>query len=858
MSEQNEGPACREQAGPQENLHRCLGQVVMSTTEDLQKAIHSPLVQQYVGLGWHCLPLVRHGKKAFQDDWQKRTFDEENLRRHLAMGCNVGVRLDGDLIDLDFDRPEARRLSGYFFPEAPAFRRETLPANAPGHRVLRCSNPSGKTEKFQFTGKSTEDEACALFGDKPIHARTITDGRPKLCILEVRNGSGSQTGFPPSVYDNGRGGKEKLVWNEPFDPEGVPILPIEEIRHRAARLAFAAMALRAYPDGQGSRDEYCLKLAGALVALGWDADEGDDLLVHIATLAGDDEAEQRGGKVAKTIERREAGDEVSGLPAYLDYIEFPSAEKNIRKWFNLKRGNGSAVVLAQPDAIDIGTDNYERSRLLVAKLKEQGADIFIRGGELVRVRFWDGKESHSVDVPVGGTSVPVQVAYADIERLTWRVLRLYASKLGIRFCRTTAKGSVIPVADAPQDVFEDILKAPAEWGFQHLRALSLVPTLTRAEPGYDAATGLYLSFPKGRFPAVADAPTRAEAEAALQRLVAPVRLYEWERPRIDRAVFLSALMTAVVRASHRGLYPMFTFDAPKIASGKTKLAIMSGAFANGGVLPPIESWNPNPQEFEKKLVANLLAGVTCIIYDNVSTKIAGQELEGLLTAGEAGYKARILGVSENRRVPADVFVVATGNKLQYGNDMTRRVLRCGLEPKCEHPEDREFSFDPVEEMLRDFPARVADVLTILKAYMVSGERATVRPSDLGGFRLVQEALVWLGEADPLESRDAVRDRDADTAAKLELLDWLEQRFANKEFRAKDVAPFFDDLQRSGLVPRSLEHSRMQPSAIVGVLLSGLVGMAWGEKTFVEERDVHGKKKYRLENAEAEASVLVPI
>lgn len=842
MTTSSESPACREQAGPLEDLHRCSGQAVMSTTDDRQNAIHDPLVQRYVSLGWHCLPLVRHGKKAFQEGWQTATFDEENLRRHLAMGCNVGVRLDGDLIDLDFDRPEARRLSGYFFPEAPAFRRETLPAEAPGHRILRCSNPTGRTEKFQFTGKSTEDEACAFFGDKPIHERTITDGRPKLCILEVRNGSGSQTGFPPSVYDNGRGGKEKLVWNEPFAPEGVPILPIEELRHRAARLAFAAMALRAYPDGQGSRDEYCLKLAGALVALGWDADEGDDLLVHIATLAGDDEAKQRGGKVAKTIERREAGEQVSGLPAYLDHIEFPSAEKNIRKWFDLKRGNKRPTVVAEAGAIPLELENYRRNAEFVRQLKEKNADIFLRGGELVLVRKWG--EPHIEMVAVGKGEEAVQIAYADIHSLNWRVLRTYASQLGIRFCSQNKDGMAIPEPDPKQDVYEDIIKSPHLWSFRALRGLSLVPTLTRSEPGYDEKTGLYLTFPEDKFPAVPDAPTRADAEAALARLLHPVRAFEWENPDVDRAVFASSVISATIRASHRGLYPMFTFDAKKSGSGKTKAMLMAGAFANGGILPAVESWNPSPQEFDKKLVANLIAGVTCIAYDNVTSKIGGQEIEGVLTAGEAGYKSRVLGVSENRRVPADIFFVASGNRLEYSYDVTRRVLRCALDPAAERPDERAFDFDPVEEMLSDFPARVADVLTILKAYRASGERATVLASDLTGYRLVQEALVWLGMADPLLCKQEVRARDTDTQVKGQTIDWLFERFQHREFRAWEVAAKFEDLRLAGLVPQTFERSRQTTAAICGTIIAGLVGIEWNGIAL--KQDASGQTKvYRI-------------
>lgn len=824
----------------------------MSTTGDRQKATcgeqsgreEPPLVRQYIDLGWHCLPLVLLGKKAFHNEWSQLPFDEQELRRSLKNGCNVGVRLDGNLVDLDFDRPEARRLSGYFFGECPAFRRASLPADAPGHRIVYCSNPTGKAIKFQFSGKKIEGEARAFFHDGP-GPDTIYH-KPKLCLMEIRNGSGAQTGFPPSVYDNGRGGRDQLVWNETFNPDAIPTMTYEEIGERAAWLSFSVLALRGYPIAAGSRDEYCLKLAGAIVALGGQADFGDDLIVHLATLAGDEEAEARRGKVARTIERREANEEVSGLPAFLDFIGFGAAADHVRKWFGQKKAKSKKpVVMADQGAIPTEMENYDRNSEFVRQLKAKNADIFIRVGELVRVRVWD--QPGTAEVEVGTASVTVNVAYADIERLQWRVLRTYASKLGIRFSKLSRDGAPVAEPDPKQDFYEDLIKSPAEWDFAHLKGLSLVPTLSRHEPGYDPTTGLYLTFRRDKFQAVPERPTKADAEAALARLLHPVRAYEWEDDRLDKSVFAAAVISAVIRASYPGLYPMFTFDATKPGSGKTKLMLICGMFANGGAVPSLETWNPSPQEFDKKLFANLLAGTPCILYDNVAHKIASQELESLLTAGPAGYRSRILGVSEQRRVPADVFVAASGNRLQFGTDMTRRVLRCGLNPTAERPEERDFDFDPVEEYLHDFPTLVVDALTILKAFLVSGDRVTVLPSDMKGFRLVQQALVWLGMADPLESKAGVRERDVDGRVKGTTLEWLQDRFGSDTFRAWQVARHFDDLKAAGLVPQTFERSRQTVAALCGTLLSDLIDFTWGEMRLVAEKQ-GGDKAYRIEGA----------
>lgn len=44
---------------------------------------------------------------------------------------------------------------------------------------------------------------------------------------------------------------------------------------------------------------------------------------------------------------------------------------------------------------------------------------------------------------------------------------------------------------------------------------------------------------------------------------------------------------------------------------------------------------------------------------------------------------------------------ATGNNLHFRGDMTRRVLRGGLDAEMERPETRAFDFDPVQRVMED-------------------------------------------------------------------------------------------------------------------------------------------------------------
>lgn len=109
----------------------------------------------------------------------------------------------------------------------------------------------------------------------------------------------------------------------------------------------------------------------------------------------------------------------------------------------------------------------------------------------------------------------------------------------------------------------------------------------------------------------------------------------------------------------------------------------------------------------------------------------------------------------------DAFFCTTGNNLRFAGDLTRRALLCSLDPGCERPELREFAFDPIEAVKANRPLYVHAVLTILRAYHVAGRPQKVSPT--GSFeswsRLVRAALVWLGEADPWATTEAIRGGD---------------------------------------------------------------------------------------------------
>jgi hypothetical protein len=207
-----------------------------------------------------------------------------------------------------------------------------------------------------------------------------------------------------------------------------------------------------------------------------------------------------------------------------------------------------------------------------------------------------------------------------------------------------------------------------------------------------------------------------------------------------------------------GPAPLHGFTAPVAGSGKSMLVDIASLIATGHEAAVIEEGDAD--ELPKRLGAALLAGTQVIAIDNVERGALGG---GLLCQAltQPFLNIRVLGYSENRVICPDAFLCATGNNLKLAGDMTRRALLCTLDPGCERPELREFDVDPLETVKANRPLYVHAVLSILRAYHVAGRPQKVSPT--GSFeswsRLVRAALVWLGEADPWMTTEAVRGGD---------------------------------------------------------------------------------------------------
>lgn len=372
---------------------------------------------------------------------------------------------------------------------------------------------------------------------------------------------------------------------------------------------------------------------------------------------------------------------------------------------------------------------------------EAGVPIYQRGGELLRPR----------DDVADGQTVLARVESAWLRRQFDDVASFTRLRKGVE-----ARVS------CPLGVVDDVMSNGGAWGtVPVIRSVVNAPTMRPdgsllLEPGYDPATGLLLAY-RGPELSIPANPTKSEARKALDALCEPLSGFPFSC-EADKSVALSAFLSGIARPC-LPTAPMHGFDATALGSGKTLLADCVG-YLNTGRPCAVLSQGASEEEDEKRLGALLLRGAGVVCLDNLERPLSGDFLCSALTSTTVAV--RMLGESRVVDVPSSALLLCTGNNIVVRGDLTRRVIVCRLEPQCERPDERPFDVNLREWLPRHRHRLLTAALTVLRGFHVAG-RPQGKLQPFGSFedwsRLVRAALVWLGEADPLETRQRIERDD---------------------------------------------------------------------------------------------------
>ena len=357
----------------------------------------------------------------------------------------------------------------------------------------------------------------------------------------------------------------------------------------------------------------------------------------------------------------------------------------------------------------------------------------------------------------------------------------------------TPKGPEQKYTTLPQRVATLYLDRRDRMGLRPLDGIASAPLLhddgsIRTAEGYDDQTRLWCE----RVPTVTvpDAPTKADAEAALMHLrtafrtfcfadasrvtdpAYPVPVVDVSKPAgADESGFLVGLMTAVCRPS-LPLAPGLAIRAANLSgsgAGKGMLvrAICAIAF---GAHPRAMTAGHDPAELEKRITAGLISADFALFLDNLnSTALKSDALASAIT--ERPAYVRPLGRSETVALNSAAFVIVTGNALTISEDMARRFLTVDLDAGTEDPETRPFAGDFLGGIQANRGDLLRAALTIWRWGRLSSP-ALKSGKPMGSFpqwaRWCRDPLLALGCADPADRIATTKAQDPRRAALGEL------------------------------------------------------------------------------------------
>jgi hypothetical protein len=364
--------------------------------------------------------------------------------------------------------------------------------------------------------------------------------------------------------------------------------------------------------------------------------------------------------------------------------------------------------------------------------------------------------------------------------------------------------------------------------------------------GYDDATGL-LYDPQGmKFSPVPEKPDKEDALEALSILKDLLSTFPFVT-NADGSVALSGILTAIHRRS-LPTAPAHCLTAPVAGSGKSMVVDIASEIADGR-RAAVMSLGRTDEEAEKRLGSALIAGDSIISIDNIDRPFGGELFCQALT--QRMLKIRILGYSRIIEVPSNAALFANGNNLTLVGDMTRRAIMCTMDPGVERPETRTFARDPLAMVRVDRDKYVIAVLTILRAFHVAG--APFQRDPLGSFvewsNWIRGALIWLGEADPCETMEKVRQNDPKLGAVVAVISqWADVVGYDKRVTTKDLIDYAVEKVENGgpYYKQEFTHPELRESLLIvagdgGSINSRRLGLWLGSN---ENRLVQGCKVVR--------------
>jgi hypothetical protein len=380
-----------------------------------------------------------------------------------------------------------------------------------------------------------------------------------------------------------------------------------------------------------------------------------------------------------------------------------------------------------------------------------------------------------------------------------------------------------------------------DWPLPRLRGVVTSPVIRPdgsllEAPGYDRATELYLE-PRVPLRRLQPQVTRESLARAKDIVLGQVLTdFPWVAAS-DRANYLGALLTPILRAYFHGPTQMVAITATAAGSGKTLLKdIFKYCYGTADT-----AWPENDTELRKSITTQLYGtGSPVVVFDNLPNGFVLKTpiLSALLTGEHWGD--RILGSTGKVTMRNDRLWLVTGNALRTGGDNGRRVLWVRLDPDCPDPDQRDgFRIGDLRPWLRaNASTLVAALVTLVRAWLAAGApRIRVRKGDYSEWASMMAGLLdFLGvEGWMADSADA-RNQDDELQEWANFLEMWRETYGDEPLATGALIKGLPNhVPRKGDEPPSANQ--------LGIWLKARAGRYFGDHKVVMVVDSHKKQNF---------------
>jgi hypothetical protein len=320
----------------------------------------------------------------------------------------------------------------------------------------------------------------------------------------------------------------------------------------------------------------------------------------------------------------------------------------------------------------------------------QTNQFFLRAGQLVQVHQGELIALLSAHQLSGGLSQVVEFATA--------------SNMGLQFAPLSTHYGA-----AWMNNLEQLGKLPA------LNLFTKCPTYTQGfrlvEPGFDQDSGVYY------------AGATITQRADLRCLDTLLQDFCWQTEG-DRTNYLAVLLTALMGPQFVGSKPALLLNGNQPELGKSVLAQIVAILRDGR---PAEtaSYNPNDEEFEKRLGTLVRDGFTTLIIDNAKARgravmIESATLERSITDPVLSY--RLLGQSVAIKAENSHQFIITANSAEVSRDLATRSVVCNLFYEGD-PTKRTFRLaDPEGYAMEHREALLGELIGMVERWKIAGKQ----------------------------------------------------------------------------------------------------------------------------------------